>query len=223
MRFIYFISGILIVTTGLSFTLQKLTLKPAIRLIVFKNWSLDIDALKLINSIGEEKVDTVWKVGNEISWRNVKSFRFPEPYLFINNDTLVLTSGYKKGDQSIYNYIISLQQKRNGRIKWEYSPETPLAIGESVKYIREENRLYIGVFSYIATGSDLVCLDIATGKEIWHAPVKQLMAEHSKYYNDIFLKLVDDKIVLAGLEASGEYLQVFDKNTGKLLFAELSM
>jgi hypothetical protein len=79
------------------------------------------------------------------------------------------------------------------------------------------DKLMVATYHPIATGSSLYCFDANTGKQLWQARVAQVMADHSEYYNTVYLCLYKNTIVMEGVEAYGHYLQCFDYNTGKRL------
>jgi hypothetical protein len=84
-------------------------------------------------------------------------------------------------------------------------------------FILKGEKLYIANYHPIATGSSLHCYDLTKKKVIWTADVKQINASHSEYYNSVVLGLYKDKVLMYGLEANGEYLQVFDADSGERL------
>src|SRR3989339_1582446 len=84
-------------------------------------------------------------------------------------------------------------------------------------FILKNKLLYIANYHPIATGSSLHCFDLNTGKMKWTADVKQIMASHSKYSNKVIISVYKDKIIMEGDEASGDYVQIFDAETGKRL------
>lgn len=87
------------------------------------------------------------------------------------------------------------------------------------EFILKGNLLYIANYHPIATGSSLHCFDLQTGKMKWTADVKQIMASHSEYSNEVTLSMYKNKIIMEGDEAYGDYVQIFDAETGKRLAA----
>lgn len=79
--------------------------------------------------------------------------------------------------------------------------------------------LYIANYHPIATGSSLYCYDLKAGKMKWTADVKQINASHSEYFNKVTLSMYKNKIIMEGDEESGDYVQLFDAETGKRLAA----
>jgi hypothetical protein len=84
-------------------------------------------------------------------------------------------------------------------------------------FILKDNLLYIANYHPIATGSSLHCFDLNTGEMKWTADVKQVMADHSEYSNIVVISMYKDKIIMEGDEESGDYVQIFDAETGKRL------
>ncbi len=83
--------------------------------------------------------------------------------------------------------------------------------------ILKNNLLYIANYHPIATGSSLHCFDLNSRKMKWTADVKQIMASHSQYSNKVILSMYKNKIIMEGDEAYGDYVQIFDAETGKRL------
>lgn len=84
-------------------------------------------------------------------------------------------------------------------------------------FILKGNLLYIANYHPIATGSSLHCFDLNTGKMKWTADVKQINASHSEYSNKVTLSMNKNKIIMEGDEESGDYLQIFDADSGERL------
>ncbi len=93
-----------------------------------------------------------------------------------------------------------------------------LAHANAVRPMLLNDKIVYAYYHDIATGSDLVCYDLKTKKVAWQADVKQVMAEHSKYYNKVYLSAFELTVIMEGQEAYGSYLQLFDLNTGKRMF-----
>ena len=91
-----------------------------------------------------------------------------------------------------------------------------LPYGEpSCNFLLKDSLLYIANYHPIATGSALHCFDIKAGKLKWTADVLQINASHSEYSNEVTLSLYKDKLLMEGDETNGDYLQIFDCQTGK--------
>jgi hypothetical protein len=84
-------------------------------------------------------------------------------------------------------------------------------------FILKDSLLYIANYHPISTGSSLQCFDLRTGKMKWTADVKQVNASHSEYENTVILSMYKNKILMEGIESYGNYLQIFNAETGKSL------
>jgi hypothetical protein len=84
-------------------------------------------------------------------------------------------------------------------------------------FILNGDNLFIANYHPIATGSSLYCYDISAQKMKWQADVKQVNASHSEYYNTVIITMYKNKIVMEGIESYGEYVQIFDAESGKRL------
>ncbi|MCD4793049.1 MAG: hypothetical protein K8R54_07455 [Bacteroidales bacterium] len=193
------------------------------KVIIFKDYIFDLDDLKLLSNIDGEidtaKLNIVWNINNE-------------PNNFSDaKDTIIIADKTGKEfqvsisetiiDNTISNYIIELKDKKLKKTLWKYSPNQALSLGTAVKAVVNNNKLIIAAYCPIVSGSDLVCIDIYSGKEIWRGEIKQLYINHSQYSNSVYIKLFGDKIVMAGDEAGCSYIQIIDINTGANLFTKM--
>jgi hypothetical protein len=89
---------------------------------------------------------------------------------------------------------------------------------DTVETVLVDDVLYAAEYSTIDTGSTLRAFNLKTGELVWKADVKQLHAEHSQYYNKVYLSLHENRLILEGIEAQGIYLQIFDIRTGERLY-----
>lgn len=85
------------------------------------------------------------------------------------------------------------------------------------EFILKDSLLYIANYHPISTGSSLHCFDMRTNKMKWTADVKQVMADHSEYYNTVTLSMYGDKIIMEGVESYGNYVQLFNAESGESL------
>ncbi len=134
---------------------------------------------------------------------------------------LVLTTVNRVENNTITGWVLEAVPP-TGRIPvWKYSPSVMHTLGNSLEVVPDGNRLYVAAYCNIASGSDLVCVDLKTGNEVWQADVEQLIVEHSKYGNRVHLRKFGNVLALFGHEMGGDYLQLFDAATGKRLFSTL--
>jgi hypothetical protein len=103
----------------------------------------------------------------------------------------------------------------DGHERWKTT-----AIGEdSCSAVTTGDLVVVAAYSGISTGASLFGLDRATGLERWHGDVELLPIDHSKYKNEVTLRMVGGALVMRGIESSQDYLEIFDPVTGKRLFS----
>jgi hypothetical protein len=105
-----------------------------------------------------------------------------------------------------------------GSEKWEIPNES---YQDAAKTVLADSILVIAQYCNIATGCSVNAYHANTGKLLWAGDVKQMMVGHSKYFNVVHLTLFQNKLILEGNEAYGDYVQVLDLKTGKNLFSEM--
>ncbi|HMT12234.1 MAG TPA: hypothetical protein PKA39_11510, partial [Ignavibacteria bacterium] len=116
---------------------------------------------------------------------------------------------------------ITFYDKLSDDILWKYNYNYNVVYASSVTALIHGDKLILALYHSISTGSDLLALDINTGKILWHANVDQVNASHSEYYNTVNLYAYKDKVLMEGIESYGKYLQVFDIKTGSTLYSDL--
>ncbi len=99
--------------------------------------------------------------------------------------------------------------------KWKWSIPSTGQIDAAA--VADGRSLFVALYRRDSTGARLYRYNRASGALEWEAPVEQLNADHSVYWNDVRLELSDGKIVMRGEEAAGCYLQIFEAATGKRL------
>lgn len=113
---------------------------------------------------------------------------------------------------------LALLEPSDGQPRWRV--DDPRA-GGSATVLLAGDRLVVAAYCAIATGADLLSVDLASGRLLWRADVAQLGASHSRYSNEVALRLRDGEVVMVGREAFGSYVQTFDLATGQRLFSTL--
>jgi len=116
---------------------------------------------------------------------------------------------------------ITFYDKLSDDVLWKYKYDYDIVYNPSVTALVHGDKLILALYHPISTGSDLLALDINTGKILWHANVEQVNASHSEYYNTVNLYAYKDKVLMEGIESYGKYLQVFDIKTGAALYSDL--
>ena len=118
---------------------------------------------------------------------------------------------YEEKDASDNNtYKVSMFEGKNYKFTIPYG-------SEGCDLILKDKCLYFANYHPIATGSSLYCVDIEKNKIKWKADVLQVNASHSEYQNDVTLSFYEDKLIMEGNESYGDYVQIFDSQTGKRL------
>jgi hypothetical protein len=136
--------------------------------------------------------------------------------LFDKNDNITGTFQYNQKSNEITFY-----DKTSDEVLWKYKYTDNIVYASNVTPLACGDKLILALYHRISTGSDLIALDLKTGKFIWHANVDQVNASHSEYYNQVFLYSYKDKVLMEGIESYGKYLQVFDVNTGSKLYSDI--
>ena len=103
-----------------------------------------------------------------------------------------------------------------GRTRWRqsYGP-TP---ADSAALFLHGDTLYAALYSDAATGGQVVALDVDSGAQRWAAHLQAMgPLHHSKYRNQIQLRLLDGRLAVFGDEAAGRYVEVLDPSRGRRL------
>ena len=83
------------------------------------------------------------------------------------------------------------------------------------------NTLYVATYNRLTSGAKLVALEANTGRKKWTADVLRLdIVGNDRYTNKVFLSLFEDKLILEGNETAGNYIQIFDKDSGRRRFGD---
>jgi outer membrane protein assembly factor BamB len=120
-----------------------------------------------------------------------------------------------KGGTTAISFYEPISYKRRWQVEGLHHGE------DSAATLVDGDHLILATFHRIATGSQLVSVDIKTGTRRWTADVEQVNAAHSEYFNDVSLEKRGSTVVMRGFEASGCYAQVFDLATGKRLSSQM--
>jgi outer membrane protein assembly factor BamB len=91
---------------------------------------------------------------------------------------------------------------------WNATAATPIAIAADT--------LFYVSHSEIASGATVIAVDLRTGKQSWSARLTGLgPISHSQYLNHVWFAVEPDVIVVQSVEASGKYIELVDRKTGK--------
>ena len=107
-----------------------------------------------------------------------------------------------------------------GAVKWKWTWSSPHA-NEAIHAKRVGANIVLALHSPIATGTQLVAVDAATGTLAWRGDVESLPISHSKYSNHVELDVRGQNVLLVGRESSQEYAQSFDATSGRRIASVL--
>ena len=89
---------------------------------------------------------------------------------------------------------------------------------EETVFVIGDNILYYAIFSPISNGCTIAAYDLNEQKELWETRLKGIgLIEHSKYRNRINIEINSEVITVIGKEASGDYIEIVDRKTGKTI------
>ena len=102
-----------------------------------------------------------------------------------------------------------------GTAKWTWTAQPYPA--EAMRAKRQGANVIVALYDPIATGTQLLAFDAATGTLAWRGDVDSLPISHSKYSNRVELEARGRDLLLTGHESAQEFVQSFDSVTGKRL------
>ncbi len=89
---------------------------------------------------------------------------------------------------------------------------------DAATLIHREDRLFMLHHSQIASGCTLRALDPATGQVRWETQLQGLgPVAHSKYRNQVQMRVHGDRVIVYGWESQGAYIEVVDASTGQTI------
>ncbi|HMF18555.1 MAG TPA: hypothetical protein VKE98_15195 [Gemmataceae bacterium] len=88
----------------------------------------------------------------------------------------------------------------------------------NIVFTRAKDILYIAEYCPIATGCKVVALDLKSGQRLWKSRLQGIgPTGHSQYLNLVNIETDGERIIVAGNEAHGRYIEHVDCETGKTL------
>jgi hypothetical protein len=89
---------------------------------------------------------------------------------------------------------------------------------QAIVFTRWKDTLYIAEYSPIASGCEVVALDLKTGKQLWKTRLQGIgEVAHSKYSNFVNIETDGRRVIISGNEAHGRYIEHLDRQTGKTI------
>lgn len=111
-----------------------------------------------------------------------------------------------------YHSAIKIRDK-SGRVVFSFE-EGRL----SLVFTRWRDTLFVAAHSHIASGCEVVAVDLQSGKTLWKTRLQGIgPIEHSQYLNRINIDTDGKRIIVYGNEANGRYIEHLDLKTGKML------
>jgi hypothetical protein len=107
----------------------------------------------------------------------------------------------------------------NIRTRQDHKVIYSLAEGhEGTVFTRWNDILYIAEYCPIASGCDVVALDLTTGKQLWKSRLQGIgPTGHSQYLNLVNMETDGQRVIVTGNEAHGRYIEHLDLQSGKTL------
>jgi hypothetical protein len=126
------------------------------------------------------------------------------------------------------DYPLHMVSKR--RDDWDFSRSLTVKIMNGKKellsidghqksvFAVDRDVLYFVHYNPTSEGGAVTAHDFKNGKQLWRTELKAAgVCSHFRYENEIFMVLTPDEIELAGHETCGSYVEVLDRETGKML------
>jgi len=83
---------------------------------------------------------------------------------------------------------------------------------------RWKDTLFVAEYSPIATGCEVIAVDLGTGKRVWKTRLRGIgPTGHSQYSNSVNIETDGAKVIVYGNESHGKYVEHVDMKTGKTL------
>lgn len=102
----------------------------------------------------------------------------------------------------------------HGRETWRRTDRGPTG-GQLARW---GGTLFLVRYNPTASGAQLFAYDIGTGEERWRRPLLGLgPVVHSRYRNEVRLRVIDDHVVVYGRETQGRYIEVITARYGQLV------
>src|SRR5579859_2019854 len=89
---------------------------------------------------------------------------------------------------------------------------------QRIVFTRLKDTLFIAEYCPIATGCEVVALDLNTGSKLWSSLLQGIgPTGHSEYLNRVNIETDGKRIVVNGNEAHGRYIEILSPRTGTTL------
>jgi len=143
------------------------------------------------------------------------------PFRFANEEASILFSlGQYTGDPEVHMVYHPRKGRRSLELRFVRDDKVILVLaGHTYSAFRtDRNILYFAHFWPSSTGCELAAYDLVTGQQLWRTKLKGIDgAMHSAYFNRVTVELGDGAVFVQGHETFGDYTEVVDKKSGKVL------
>jgi hypothetical protein len=102
----------------------------------------------------------------------------------------------------------------NSTLLWS----VPAATAKSAALALKGSILFVALYSRSATGCRILALETDSCQKLWETSLKGIGSiGHSKYSNQIQIRLMNEWLVIFGREESGRYIEILDLIDGRLV------
>jgi hypothetical protein len=110
-----------------------------------------------------------------------------------------------------YYSPINIRSKKTGKMVYSYKDAS---IG--TVFTRSKDILYVAEHSPIATGCEVVAINLNTGEQVWRTRLKGLgHIIHEEYSNEVNIGTDGNQLIVWGKEHDGRYIEHLDVQSGK--------
>jgi lanthanide-dependent methanol dehydrogenase len=181
-------------------------------------WTMPAKNFQGTRYSGLDQINTENARGLKVAWTfSTGVNRGHEAAPIVVGDTMYVVTPFP-------NILYALDLKENGKLKWTYKPQ-PASAAQGVACCDTVNRGCVfsnGKLYFNTLDDHTVCVDAATGKEVWKSKVGEINHGESMTMAPLVVK---DKVLVGN--AGGEFgvrgwLKALDANSGKLLWTAWS-
>lgn len=101
---------------------------------------------------------------------------------------------------------------KSGAMKWSASLN---CVAARFAVATRGPRLFVAGFTPADGGGCIAAIDRKTGAVAWSAELSNPLVPHSKYWNDVSLRMRGDEVIAVGREAGADHVDVFSASSGE--------
>lgn len=119
----------------------------------------------------------------------------------------------ERGNPKPFGTPINIRRKKDRKLVY-----TMGGGWQTILFTRCRDILYIAEYCTIASGCDVVAVDLKSGKKIWKTRLQGIgPTMHSQYLNLVNIETDGQIVTVTGNESDGRYIEHLDLETGKAL------